>query len=244
MSGNDARRPRPTVTVHYAQTLDGRIATRNRSSQWISGDASLQLAHELRAQHDAVMVGIGTVLADNPRLTVRLVPGRSPLRVVADSTLSTPAAANVLADGAAPTLIATTKRAPRSRMQAVRGQGAEVLVVRTDGDGRVDLHDLLSRLWLRGARSLLIEGGSCLITAVLRERLVDRLVVCIAPKVLGTGIDAVGDLDIGRLTDALTFTSARFAPLGEDVIFDGTLNGSASHPDPRADADGQSAVAF
>src|SRR5437868_3803386 len=101
MAHEAGRGPRPYVTIHYAQTLDGRIATCTGSSQWISGDASLTLAHELRAVHQAVMVGVGTVLADNPRLTVRLVPGRSPVRIVADSTLRLPAEAHVLTDAAA-----------------------------------------------------------------------------------------------------------------------------------------------
>src|SRR5947209_20253835 len=107
-----ARRARPAVTIHYAQTLDGRIATRTHSWQWISGDASLALAHRLRAEHDAVMVGLGTVVADDPRLTVRLVPGSSPLRVVADSALRLPDGCHVLTDRCAPTLIAVTDRAP------------------------------------------------------------------------------------------------------------------------------------
>lgn len=219
------------VTIHYAQTLDGRIATRTGHSQWISGDGSLRLAHQLRAAHQAVLVGVGTVVSDNPRLTVRHVPGPSPCRIVVDSTLRLPLAAHVLTDGAARTVIATTSRAPEARVADVRRLGAEVLIAAQDRDERVDLGDLLGRLAMLGITSVLIEGGRGLITSALQRRLVDRLVVCIAPKIIGAGIDAIGDLDIRYLSDAMTFTRANFSPLGEDVIFDGLLDtGCRSDP--------------
>jgi 5-amino-6-(5-phosphoribosylamino)uracil reductase/diaminohydroxyphosphoribosylaminopyrimidine deaminase/5-amino-6-(5-phosphoribosylamino)uracil reductase len=217
------RSNRPEVTVHYAQTLDGRIATRTGQSQWIGGEASLRFAHQLRAQHDAVMVGVGTVLADNPRLTVRLVEGRSPLRVVLDSTLRIPLDSTVLTDGAAPTLIATTPRAPSERVDTLPRPGVDLLVIGEDEEGHVDLAELLTQLKDRGTRSVLLEGGRQLITTALRERLVDRLVVCISPLVLGSGIDAVGDLGVDRLAEALTFTDTCFSRLGDDIIFDGTI---------------------
>jgi riboflavin-specific deaminase-like protein len=220
---NEQPYPRPKVTVHYAQTLDGRIATRTGQSQWIGGEASLHLAHRLRADHEAIMVGVGTVLADDPRLTVRLVEGCSPLRVVVDSTLRLPMSANVLCDGAARTLVATTARAPHQRMDEVRRLGVEVLVMGQDGEGRVDLHDLLRRLYARGVGSMLLEGGRQLITSALRARLVDRLVVCISPKVMGTGIEAVGDLGVDWLGEALTFEESVFMNLEGDIIFDGRL---------------------
>jgi GTP cyclohydrolase II len=212
---------RPEVTVHYAQTLDGRIAAHNGDARWVSGDSALRLAHQLRAEHDAVLVGIGTVLADDPRLTVRLVHGSSPTRVIVDSTLRLPLAANVVADGAARTLVATTRRAPASKREALRRQGAEILLVRSDDAGRVDLTDLLPRLGRLGIRSVLIEGGRGIITSAMRSRLVDRLIVCIAPKVLGEGIAAVGDLQIDYLRDALKFSRASFIPCGDDLIFYG-----------------------
>ena len=213
----------PRVTIHYAQTLDGRIATRTGHSQWISCDASLTLAHELRAAHDAVLVGVDTAVADNPRLTVRLAPGQSPQRIVVDSTLRIPLDLNLCTDNAAPTLIATTDRAPAERIEAVRGRGATVIVVEQDAIGRVDLADLFGRLVGLGVRSVMIEGGGAVITSALRARLVDRLVVSIAPKVVGDGIAAVNDLNILRMGDALTFTQTRFERLGDDIIFEGRL---------------------
>ncbi len=211
------------ITIHYAQTLDGRLATRTGDSQWIGGKESLQLAHRLRSEHQAVLVGVGTVIADNPRLTTRLVDGPSPIRVVVDSGLRLPMHAHVLTDGAAPTVIVTTERAPQPRRQAVARPGVEVAVVGADRSGRVDLEQMLRTCERRGIESLLVEGGAAIITALLQARLCDRLVVCIAPRVIGEGIQAVGDLGVDRLRDALTFSSASFAACGEDVIFDGQL---------------------
>ena len=211
---------RPFVTVHYAQTIDGRIASRTGDSRWVSGEGSLRLAHELRAAHDAVLIGIGTVLADDPKLTVRLVPGDSPVRVIVDSQLRIPFDANVFAaDGR--TIVATTPLASEDRAEAIRARGAEVLRVKAGADGRVDLRDLLARLRADGIHSVLVEGGRGIITAALRERMVDRLTVCIAPKVIGEGIAAVGDLGIDRLCDAMTFERAGFISFGGDVVFYG-----------------------
>src|SRR5436305_10517385 len=114
---------RPYVTVHYAQTLDGRIATRTGHSQWISCPDTLRFAHQLRADHQVVMVGAGTICADNPRLTVRLVDGASPFRVVVDSGLRLPLWAHVLTDGG-PTLVAATRRAAEVGIEGIRRQGA------------------------------------------------------------------------------------------------------------------------
>jgi riboflavin-specific deaminase-like protein len=208
------------VTVHFAQSLDGRLATRSGDSQWIGGPASLQLAHQLRAEHAAVVVGVGTVLADNPRLTVRLVSGRSPTRVVLDSSLRTPLDCHLVTDGAAPTTIATTKRAPEERMAALRERGVSVLQVDTDACGRADIKEVLQHLAME---AVLIEGGGAVITSALRLGLVNRLVVCIAPMLIGQGTEAVGDLNIQRLRDALRFKRSSFQVLDDDVIFDGDL---------------------
>jgi 3,4-dihydroxy 2-butanone 4-phosphate synthase/GTP cyclohydrolase II len=221
---------RPSVTVHYAQTIDGRLATRTGDSQWISGQESLVLAHSLRASHAAVLVGAGTVAADDPRLTARLVEGPSPVRVVVDSTLRLSPEASVVTDGAAPTILATTERAPLDRRRDFARRAVEVVVVPATPDGRVDLGSLLDELGARGMATLLVEGGAGVITSMIRERRVSRLVVSIAPLVLGAGIEAIGDLDILRLRDALSFRRASFTQLGPDVIFDGEL-------EPRSERD-------
>ncbi len=212
---------RPTVTVSYAQTLDGRLATARGSSQWISSPESLRFAHALRSEHDAVMVGAGTACKDDPRLTVRLVPGENPLRVVVDGSLRTPLTAAVLANGAAKgTVLAVTDRAPADRCESARSLGATVLRLPADRGGRVDLRALLSELWAMGVRSVMVEGGAALITSFLRDRLVDRLAVCIAPKVLGSGIEAVGDLGIRELAESLTLSGTKVLPFGVDIVLD------------------------
>jgi len=221
---------RPTVTVSYAQTLDGRLATASGSSRWISAPESLRFAHQLRAEHDAVAVGAGTACKDDPRLTVRLVPGDDPLRVVVDSTLRTPLSAALLANGAAEgTVLAVTERASEERCEEALSLGATVLKVPADAAGRVNLRALLSELYSLGVRSVMVEGGAALITSFLHGRLVDRLAVCIAPKILGRGIEAVGDLGICELADSLTLTDTSVTPYGVDLVLDSRVeypNGS------------------
>lgn len=215
---------RPTFTLCYTQTLDGRLATATGASQWIGGGESVRYAHQLRAEHDAIMVGVGTVLADNPRLTVRHVAGRDPLRVVVDSALRTPTVAAVLADGAAAgTLLAVTPRAPAERVAAAQALGATVLQLPADEDGRVNLGALAQALAARGVRSVMVEGGAALITALLRARLADRVAVCVTPSIMGAGIEAVDDLGIRELAGLVRLADVRVLPFGADVVFDGRL---------------------
>jgi len=214
---------RPTITIKIAQTLDGRIATRTGQSQWITCEPARALAHELRATHDAVLVGIGTVLQDNPRLTVRLVDGPDPLRVVADSGLRIPLDSHVLTEHPERTICISAEGASADRVAAVRALGARVVFGRSGPDG-LDLPDMLARLHELGIDSLMVEGGSGIITSLLRDGLVDRLVVCIAPKVLGAGLDAVGDLGIRDLGNALTFRATTIRQLGPDILFDGLVD--------------------
>src|SRR6266704_3127757 len=183
---------RPYVLLKYAQTLDGRIATASGDARWISGVPERRVSHAMRAACDAVMVGIGTVLRDDPRLTVRMVPGASPIRVILDSKLRVPPHAGVL-DSDAVTIVLTTARSSPARREALRERRVRVEVVQEGPDG-VDLREGLGRLAELGIRSLLVEGGARVITSLLRERAVDRVVVALAPLLLGKGTEAVGDL--------------------------------------------------
>ena len=216
----------PFITVKYASTLDGRIATKSGDSKWISSEATLQLAHQLRGEHEAILVGIKTVLADDPQLTTRLVAGRDPLRVIVDSKLEIPMQARVLTDGKADnTLIATAAAADEEKIALIKKCGAEVVTVPTEEESsRLSLAALLVELAHRGVKSVLVEGGSQIITSLFAARLVNRLVVVVAPKIIGRGIAAIDDLGIARLSDAITFRSVEISNLGGDVVFDCRLN--------------------
>jgi diaminohydroxyphosphoribosylaminopyrimidine deaminase/5-amino-6-(5-phosphoribosylamino)uracil reductase len=211
----------PFVTVKFAQTLDGRIATATGHSRWISSPPSLRFAHRLRSGHDAILVGAGTVLIDDPELTCRLVRGRNPLRIVVDSQLRTSPGARIFKQQKeAPTIIATTRRAADERRRPFEEKGIEVLEIGEDRAGRVDLHMLLTVLGKREISSLLVEGGAAVITAFLREKLADRLVVILAPKIAGEGLNAVGDLGIRQMDDALRLSFRRIARRGDDIVLD------------------------
>jgi len=214
----------PYVTVKFAQTLDGRIAAANGSSRWISSPESLKLAHKLRATHDAILAGIGNVLKDNPELTTRLVKGRNPVRVILDSKLRIPLDAKVLTNQkAARTLVAATPYADKAKLAALQAMGIEVLFTPPDARGRVDLNQLLKSLGERDISSLLVEGGGEVITSFLRLGLVDRLVAIIAPKIMGKGINAVGELNITDLSKALKLSSVKTYRSGVDIVVEGRL---------------------
>jgi diaminohydroxyphosphoribosylaminopyrimidine deaminase / 5-amino-6-(5-phosphoribosylamino)uracil reductase len=208
----------PFVTAKSATTLDGRVAAADGSSRWVTGPGARRDVHRLRAASDAVLVGIGTVLADDPQLTCRLrgYSGRQPLRVVLDSAARTPLSAKVL-DKTAPTLIATTDKAPEDGVELLRTRGADVVRL-PSREGRVDLAATLEELGRRGVVEVLLEGGPTVLGDAIERSLVDRFVFYFAPKLLGpTGIPAVAGVLASNIADARELTVNSVRRVGADI---------------------------
>lgn len=211
----------PFVTVKFAQTLDGRIATATGHSRWISSPASRRFAHRLRNIHDAILVGAETVRKDDPELTCRLVRGTNPLRIILDSQLRTSPDARVFTDEAhARTIVATTHRATAERRRLFEEKGIETIRLGAGRTGQIDLRDLLNTLGKRRVSSLLVEGGSAVITSFLKENLADRLIVILAPRIVGEGLNSVGEMGIRQMDDALRLSFRRITRSGDDLILD------------------------
>jgi diaminohydroxyphosphoribosylaminopyrimidine deaminase/5-amino-6-(5-phosphoribosylamino)uracil reductase len=215
----------PFVTLKFAQTKDGRIASVTGHSRWISSPASRTFAHRLRSTHDAILVGAGTVIADDPELTVRHIGGRNPLRIVVDSHLRIPLEAKIIQNQeSARTIIATTSQAPPRKIRRLKAQGIETLCVDgmmdARGSGRVDLPKLLQELGQRQIASVLVEGGATIITSLLQEKLADRFVIIVAPKILGRGIEAVADLGNQSMDEAIKLDFRKVSRRGGDIIID------------------------
>ena len=212
------RTRRPFVTAKIAVSLDGRVAAADGSSQWITGPTARRDAHRMRASADAVLVGIGTVLRDDPKLTVRLrgYRGRQPLRVVLDSSARTPLDAALL-DGAAPTVVFTTDKATVDATDALRARGADV-VRSAAREGRVDLAAVLETLGHRDVTHLLIEGGPTVLGDTVERGLADRYVFYIAPKLLGSGgPGAVAALVAPTISDARELRVESVRHIGADL---------------------------
>jgi diaminohydroxyphosphoribosylaminopyrimidine deaminase / 5-amino-6-(5-phosphoribosylamino)uracil reductase len=226
----------PEVTAKYAMTLDGRIATRTGHSRWITGAEARQEAHRLRDRHDAILVGIGTVLADNSLLTTRLPIEAAgdggphhPLRVVLDSLARTPFDSSMLKpEMPGATLIAATERAPAEAIAGLRDAGAEVALLPTC-DGRVDLHALLRLLAERGINSTLVEGGASVLGALFDADLIDSLVAFIAPAIVG---GAAAPSPVGGTGREFMHLAARLSDVETRVVGADFMVSGRVHPLP------------
>lgn len=207
---------RPRVTVTYAQSLDGSLASSVGAPLALSGPEALRYTHELRANHAAILVGIGTVLADDPQLTVRLVEGKNPRPIVLDTQLRFPLGARLFRHPTYKPILITGPQSSEPRRRALEEAGARVVRAPIDASGRLQLSTTLGLLRSMGIESLMVEGGARVITAFLEQQLADRLIVTVAPRLLG-GVHAIAaPLD-------LALPNARWQAMGPDLIFEAHL---------------------
>lgn len=222
---------RPFVILKAAMSLDGKIATRTGNSRWITSEFSRNYGHRLRWQVDAILVGINTVLVDNPVLTVRYPSGVSRqqikskkwLRIVVDSKLRIPLGARLLEDtGRYPTLVATTPSAPQTKINELKSRGVEVLVV-AEEKGRVDIKKLMEELWKKEITSVLIEGGGSINASFLEAGMVDKIYFFIAPLLIGgeKAINVLVGEGVEKISQAWKIEKWRMRRLGEEVLIEG-----------------------
>jgi len=212
------RTGRPVVTLSYAQSLDGSIADRPGRPLALSGPQAMTMTHGLRACHEAILVGIGTVLADNPRLNVSLAAGADPQPIVVDSRLRFPPYANLLKNRLSP-WIATNQGAEAERQQALEAAGVRVLRL-PGSNGWIDLPNLLDHLGSMGINSLMVEGGAQIITSFLASRLVDQVVLTIAPLLVG-GLRVVNHLGHSSRRRFPRLRNLSHQQLGDDLVLRG-----------------------
>jgi len=212
------REAKPWVTLKWAQSLDGRIAASGGNARWISGAESLKLAHRLRAEHDAVLVGINTILTDNPQLTVRHVRGPNPRRVILDAQLRLRPDAAIFEAGKAPILVATRPYPPAQNAARLEKAGAELIWIPQIGKDELDLNTLLDELAGRGILYLLVEGGSQVQASFVRQKLFDEIILVQAPLFLGgDGVPAIGALGVTKVAEGTDLSVKKFDFFGKDI---------------------------
>ena len=215
---------RPFISLKYAMTLDGKIAAYTGDSKWITGEEARTYAHRLRKQHDAILVGIGTVLEDNPELTTRMVQGKNPIRIVLDSNLRISLMANVL-NPAAQTIIFTGLEADAFKVEALNAfPNVEVIRLPLEA-GHIPLDLMLIQLQQHGITSLLVEGGSQIHGAFKDAGLADRIYAFIAPKIVGgsRGFTPVGGQGSSTIEEGWQLTEVETMALGQDILLTGKI---------------------
>jgi len=219
---NIVEKKRPFVTLKIAQTIDGRIATMSGDSRWITGKDARTFVHKLRSENDAVLIGMGTVKADNPSLTTRHLKGNNPYRIVVTESLEFPKSCKLIVNNNDyKTIIATTKRSLSKYAKNKKTNGLTFWEIKTSGKNKLNLDDILQKAYSFGIHSILVEGGSQIATSFLKAKLVDKLVVITAPLFLGSGLNSIGNLEIGAIKNAIKLKNHSRFQCGEDQIFVG-----------------------
>ncbi len=222
MAGLPTRQTRPRIILKYAQSIDGRISTATGHSRGLSSEPELVFTHALRSVCDGILVGIRTVTEDNPQLTVRYVQGRNPRRVIVDPSLRLPRETNIYRDPQGAILVYDPERST-DRIKELTSQGFVLVTARCGPDRRsLDLDGFLGQLRQNMTiETLLVEGGGYVITSFLRARVVDRLVVTVCPRIIGSGLDSVGQLDVLTVEQALRIRKMQTYNVGEDYVLIG-----------------------
>lgn len=215
----------PFVVMKAAMTLDGKIATVNGQSKWITNETSRAYGYKLRDIYDGILVGINTVIADDPALTSRVEGGKNPIRIVVDSTLKIPLTTNLLHDKKAPVIVATTKLASAEKVAQLQQLGVEVLIIDTDEVNRVDMTKLMQVLGQKNICSILVEGGAEIHGSLVEHKLIDKVYFFIAPKLVG-GKNAktpVAGNGISNLAEAIALQDITTENLAGDILITGTV---------------------
>lgn len=217
---------KPFIVLKAAMTLDGKIATATGQSKWITNETSRAYGYKLRDIYDGIMVGINTVIEDNPMLTARVDGGKNPIRIVVDSSLKIDINANVVQDKSAKTIVATTDKADKDKILKLQAQDVDVIVVDKDENDKVDIEKLLDILGQQNICSILVEGGATLSGSFVAKKLVDKVYFFIAPKIVG-GKEAktpVAGTGILNLQEALSLKDIQIEKLKEDIIIIGRVD--------------------
>ncbi len=218
---------RPFIVLKMAMTLDGKIATKTGDSKWISGKEARRMVHSLRNKYSGVLVGINTVLRDDPRLNVRWVEGVDPMRIVLDSEGKIPLGSKIINQkSSAQTVVATTDRISEEKLTALQNKGVTVWKL-GEKNGKVDLNLLIKRLSQRDIDSVMVEGGSTVASSFIKERLVDKVLFFIAPSIIGgkRAISPVGGKGVESLKDAFKLTNVSTQTLANgDLLYEGYLD--------------------
>ena len=216
------QRKEPFVELKIAQSLDGRIATKTGESKWITDEEARRIVRRMRAQYDAVLIGRNTVHIDDPSLTVRYGGGKQPFRIVLDRSLSIPESVQVVTDRFRDkTIIITSPSHNQVKRTKLEKRGVKVIEVQEDSNGFLHLKEIMIKLLDFNITSILVEGGSTLFTQFIVQRLFDKVSIFIAPLIIGRGIDAIGELNILKVSHSLYLDKVRVMSIGDQVLVQG-----------------------
>ena len=211
----------PYVTLKAAVTLDGNIADEKGNSKWISSVDSRKLVHKLRAEYDAILVGINTLIKDDPFLNVRLVKGRNPKKIVLDSSLRISIKQNIFnSDGEGNIFIVTSTESKKKlrKINMLNKAGARILFIKSDSKGNLNLKSVLTKLGKEKIISVLVEGGSKVFNSFIKQKLFDEIYLFVSPKLLGSGLSWSGDFNISDIKKAMNFEIVKNKKIGQDIL--------------------------